>query len=101
MAIRKDKTPKALAVPQPASRQSEWSDLKILLAVAETGSLTQAAARLGTTQPTVTRRVDELEGRLGVELVHRDSTGVTLTETGRVVADHAAAIQRAVMAITQ
>lgn len=104
MAIRKDKAPvpKAKApATQPASRQFDWADLKVLLAVAETGSLTSAATRLGTTQPTVTRRIDELESRLGAKLLHRDTTGVTLTDTGRFVADQAASMQRLATAIAQ
>jgi DNA-binding transcriptional LysR family regulator len=104
MAIRKDKAPVRKAktpAPQPASRQFDWADLKVFLAVAETGSLTNAAAQLGTTQPTVTRRIDELESRLGAKLLHRDTTGVTLTDTGRFVADHAASMARSAMAIVQ
>lgn len=85
----------------PASQNFEWSALKYLLAVAETGNLTRAAERLQTTQPTVSKRIEELEHRLGVELVVRGQTGAVLTEAGRAALVHAVAIERSVQAIYQ
>lgn len=85
----------------PASQNFEWSDVKYLLAVAETGSLTRAAERLQTTQPTVPKRIEELEHRLGVELVLRGQSGAVLTEAGRATLFHAVAIERSVQAIYQ
>ena len=50
--------------------------------VADTGSLTAAAARLGVTQPAVSRRLRELEADLGVALVRRGANALRLTEEG-------------------
>lgn len=82
-----------------ASRDFDWNDLRYVLAVAETGSLTKAAERLRTTQPTVSKRLDELEHRLGTALVKRSQTGVVLTEAGKSAVFHARAIARSIGAI--
>jgi LysR family glycine cleavage system transcriptional activator len=55
--------------------------------VAETGSLTAAAARLNVTQPAVSRRLRELEGTLGTALLRRGANAVVLTEAGARYAD--------------
>ncbi|MEL7471362.1 MAG: LysR family transcriptional regulator [Pseudomonadota bacterium] len=59
-----------------------WDDYRLLLAVAESGSFTRAARALGVTQPTVTRRITEMEAQLGVELFDRMPDGVRTTEAG-------------------
>lgn len=81
--------------------EPDWSDLHLFLAIAETGSLTKAAQRLNTTQPTVSKRLDELEAKLGVMLVVRSLSGVSLTDEGRIVADNAASMSRLVRQVTQ
>ncbi|ROU02783.1 LysR family transcriptional regulator [Histidinibacterium lentulum] len=60
----------------------DWSLLQTFLAVAETGSLTAAAARLGLSQPTVGRHVQAAETALGTPLFRRHARGLALTETG-------------------
>ena len=87
--------------PTPPPAEPDWADLCFFLAVAETGSLTKAAQRLRTTQPTVSKHLDDLEQRLGVTLVTRSLSGVTLTDAGRLAASHAATISRSVRALTQ
>ncbi len=52
--------------------------------VAETGSITQAAARLGLTQSALSRRVQQLEEQLGARLFTRSRQGIELTEEGRL-----------------
>ncbi|MBP0493966.1 LysR substrate-binding domain-containing protein [Pararoseomonas indoligenes] len=51
--------------------------------VAETGSLTAAAAVLGVTQPAVSKRLRDLEALLGCALVRRGANALGLTERGR------------------
>lgn len=61
-------------------------DLKHLttfVAVAEDLNFHRAAERLGTTQPAVSRMVQELELGLGVKLMERTTRSVQLTEAGR------------------
>lgn len=50
--------------------------------VAETGSVTGAAAALGVTQPAVSRRLRELEATLGCALVRRGANALSLTAAG-------------------
>ncbi len=59
--------------------------LRALVAVAEEGTLTAAARRLGTGQPAVTRTLAQLEARLGVRLVDRTTRRLGLTAAGRRV----------------
>ncbi len=65
----------------------DLSHIRTLLAVEETGAITEAANRLGLTQPALTRRVQMLESALGATLVLRGRNGASLTEAGQLVAD--------------
>jgi DNA-binding transcriptional LysR family regulator len=60
-----------------------WDDLKLFLAVAETGSLTAAARRLKLGQPTLSRRIQALEVQVGEPLFNRLPRGSTLTPAGQ------------------
>lgn len=53
----------------------DWDDLRIILAVAKTGSLNQAALKLGSSHPTVFRRVRAIEKKLAVALFERKRSG--------------------------
>ncbi len=59
-----------------------WNDVELFLAVAETGSVSAAAKRLQTTQPTVSRRLADLETGLGEPLFARSVAGTALTSFG-------------------
>lgn len=61
----------------------DWDDLQIALAVARHGSLSAAARALGSSQPTVSRRLDALEQRLGAQLFEREASGLRLSALGR------------------
>jgi DNA-binding transcriptional LysR family regulator len=58
-------------------------DLHVLMAVAEAGNMSKAAALLNTTQPAISRSIAELERTLGVRLLDRTPQGDELTEYGR------------------
>lgn len=79
--------------------KADWGDLHIFWAIAEVGSFTEAAARLGLTQPTASNRMRELEGRLGVQLFHRAPHRVTLTEAGQAIHDHVKTMRRSAEAV--
>lgn len=64
-----------------------FSDLIALIAVAQTGSFTRAAARLGVTQPALSASIRGLEERLGVRLLLRSTRSVTLTMAGQHLVD--------------
>ena len=63
--------------------------LRYLLAIAQAGSLSAAAKRVGVTQPTLTVAMRKLEEELGSTLLVRDHRGVTLTSTGEALRAHA------------
>ncbi|MDR5817077.1 LysR family transcriptional regulator [Caballeronia sp. LZ033] len=68
----------------------ELRHLRYFIAVAETGSLTEAAAsRLHTSQPSLSRQIRDLEDRVGTALLQRSARGVELTDAGRAFLDHA------------
>ena len=66
--------------------------LRSLLTVVETGSITEAARRLGRTQPAITLQVQRLEVLTGRTLLSHDSRRVKPTEDGLVVLSYAKSI---------
>jgi len=60
--------------------------LEVLLAIARTGSLSQAAREVGVSQQAISSRIRALEAQTGVPLVSRTAYGSTLTPAGVVVA---------------
>jgi DNA-binding transcriptional LysR family regulator len=69
-----------------------FEDLQAFVAVVETGSFTAAAERLDTAKSAISRRVAALEERLGVQLLHRTTRTLNLTDTGRSFYEHSARI---------
>ncbi|WP_219417435.1 LysR family transcriptional regulator [Pseudonocardia nigra] len=68
------------------------AQLQTFLAVAQTRSFTQAAARLGIRQPTVSQHIRKLEDASGRMLVHRDTHSVSLTGDGEAMIGFARSI---------
>jgi DNA-binding transcriptional LysR family regulator len=66
-------------------RRLKLRDLHILMAVADTGSMAKAAAKLGISHPAVSKAISEIEGTLGVRLFDRGSQGAELTAHGDVL----------------
>ena len=77
--------------------------LRAVLVVAETGSVTNAAKLLRVAQPALTRQVLALERELGVALFERRRSGMVSTPAGDVMIDHArralAELERAEIAL--
>lgn len=63
-------------------------------AVANAGSITRAASRLHIAQPALSHAISDLEQDLGVKLFERHHRGVTLTDSGTVLLEHAKTILR-------
>jgi DNA-binding transcriptional LysR family regulator len=61
--------------------------LRDCVLLADSGSFTKAAERLGTTQPALSSRIRHLEDDLGVQLFTRGPRGVSLTPQGAVLID--------------
>lgn len=72
----------------------DWNDLTAFLAVARTGRLTAAAARLGVDHSTLSRRIAALEHALKAKLFDRSPSGYTLTEAGSRLVATAEQIER-------
>ena len=66
--------------------------LRIFYTVASSGSFTQAAKTLYISQPAVSRGVQELEQQVGMPLLDRVGHTVSLTQTGKILYEHAAQI---------
>ncbi|HEX6635053.1 MAG TPA: LysR family transcriptional regulator, partial [Usitatibacter sp.] len=67
----------------------EPNDLLLFARVAELGSFSRAAERLGVPKSTISRRVSALEARLGERLLQRTTRKLVLTEFGAAVLEHA------------
>ena len=57
--------------------------MRLFLRVADAGSFSRAAADLSIGQPTVSRRIQDLEHQLGAELFHRTTRALSPTEAGQ------------------
>ena len=81
------------------------NDLIALLAVAGEGSFTRAAAKLGVSQPALSRTISNLEARLGLRLLARSTRSVAATEAGerliRTVGPHFDGIEAGLSALTE
>ena len=59
--------------------------LEYFIALAEAGSISEAARKMYVAQPSLTKSLQQMEEELGVQLVSRSSTGIRLTEAGETV----------------
>lgn len=83
----------------------DLNEMAIFVRVVESGSFTGAAKALGLPKSTVSRKITQLEERLGVRLIQRTTRSLSLTDTGsayhaqcaRILAD----IEEANIAVTQ
>jgi len=69
-------------------------DIEAYVAVIRAQSLQQAAQTLGLTQPAITRRLQNFEEALGVDLLDRNTRPLKATAMGRVVYEQCRVIQR-------
>jgi len=67
-------------------------ELRVIVALAEEGGFTRAAARLGVSQPAVSQQVRRIEHLLGRPLFHRTTQTLALTPDGLVLLEHARAM---------
>jgi LysR family nitrogen assimilation transcriptional regulator len=70
----------------------DLKQLESFVRVAQLGSFSKAALRLGLTQPTLSRQIRLLELELRHSLLHRNGRGVVLTPAGNVLLENAQAV---------
>lgn len=58
------------------ARRVTLRELRLLLAVAQSGSILKAANEIGVTQPALSKSISNLEGTFGVRLFDRTNRGV-------------------------
>lgn len=75
--------------------------LAVFSAIVQAGSLSKAAAQLGTGKSVLSRQLAKLEDELGARLIQRSTRRLTLTEIGELVFAEAGHIDRAVANIEQ
>jgi molybdate transport repressor ModE-like protein len=80
----------------PLAADLDSQTLRVVRAIADTGSITAAAASLGYSQPAVSQTVRRLEQRLGMPVLTRVPRGALLTEAGDILARHAATVLRSI-----
>lgn len=69
-----------------------WTEIELFVQVAETGSLSRAAAELDLSNAAASRHLSALEDRLGARLVERNTRRLYLTDTGQEFFGRAKAI---------
>ncbi|KMS54598.1 MULTISPECIES: LysR family transcriptional regulator [Sphingobium] len=66
-----------------------FAEIESFVKIAESGTLSEAARRLGLSLAATSRRLSQLEARLGVMLIRRNSRHLSLTEEGSLLYDRA------------
>jgi DNA-binding transcriptional LysR family regulator len=81
--------------------EPDWALYRTFLAAVGTGSLSGAARRIGSTQPTVGRQIEALEAALGVKLFLRSKRGLIPTQTALDLVPHARRMAAAAASIAR
>jgi DNA-binding transcriptional LysR family regulator len=76
-----------------------WDDLRLFVAAARHGSLRKAATALNLASSTLTRRIEGLEGDIGMRLFMRVPEGISLTREGMHVLKAAQKMERASLSL--
>ena len=74
----------------------DFTDIRLFVNIAETGNLTQGAARTFLSAPAASARIRALEASLDAQLLYRGNKGVSLTQSGETLLRHAQIILRQV-----
>lgn len=72
----------------------DWDRVRVFHAVAQAGSFTRAAEKLGLSQSAISRQIGALEEDLGTPLFHRHARGLVLTEQGDILLQAADEVAR-------
>ena len=75
--------------PQINPSRVDFVTLKLFCAIAQSGSITKGASECHLALSAASRRISELEETVGLTLLERTAKGVTLTQAGHAVMQHA------------
>lgn len=82
-----------------------FADMQMFVKIVETASISAAAERLAVAKSAVSRRLAELESRLGVQLLQRTTRRLNLTDSGRAYYERClrilADVEEAELAVSQ
>jgi DNA-binding transcriptional LysR family regulator len=67
----------------------DLADLRLMVRIADTNSLTRAAEQIHISLPAASNRIKQLEQSVGTRLINRTSKGLTLTAAGQAMIKHA------------
>ena len=84
----------------PNVRSYDWNLIKSFVVVLDEGTLSAAAKKLGISQPTLSRHMDELENSLGIVLFERGRNGAKPTSDALSIADNAREVEAATQALS-
>ncbi len=91
--------------PPPVGKTADLEQIVLFTRVVQTGSFTAAARGLGLPKSTASRKLAELEARVGARLLQRTTRSVSLTDVGRVYYEHCvrivAEVEEAELAVAQ
>lgn len=79
--------------------RDNWDDLRFILAVAEDGTLSGAAKRLGVNHATVLRRVAQFEEGAGIDLFEKTPRGYSVRKENSAIIDAARLVEGSVQAV--
>ena len=75
---------------------TDLNEMLVFARVVATGSFTAASAALGVPKSTVSRKVSDLEARLGARLLNRTTRKLSLTDEGRTYYEHCVRVESAI-----
>lgn len=73
----------------------DWNLVQVFLQVVNSGSLSKAAEKMGLSQPTLSRQIQQLEEQLNLNLFERSTTGVVPTNAAKKLIESAEQMQQA------
>jgi len=76
-----------------------WDDLKVILAISRTGTMSGAAKQLKVQHSTISRRIKSLEKQLGTNLIRRNKGAYVLTQAGSKIKQTALQVEKEIMGI--
>jgi DNA-binding transcriptional LysR family regulator len=92
--MRKSTRKKAKQFSEYANPELRWDDLRVLLALHRTRTLSGAGQQLGVNVSTIARRLEALEDRAGVHLFDRTPSGVAPSEAAEALLPVAESMER-------